>query len=123
MVERSGEPAAQSTKDNVAQPGENVKKYSLKQRDSDYLAAVNSGDMETAQRMVDEAAKAAGYTRRAFHQTSAKNITVFDLSIGTNGGTDSGDGKRGGRRPGRGRSAWKVSVAICADGGVYWGHG
>lgn len=30
--------------------------------DRDYLAAVKRGDMETAQRMVDEAAKAAGYT-------------------------------------------------------------
>ncbi len=29
-------------------------------RDDDYLSAVNRGDMETAQRMVDEAAKAAG---------------------------------------------------------------
>jgi hypothetical protein len=30
-------------------------------QDADYLAAVESGDMETAQRMVDEAAKKAGY--------------------------------------------------------------
>lgn len=38
--------------------------------DSDYMAAVNSGDMETAQRMVDEAAKAAGYTIKAYHGTT-----------------------------------------------------
>jgi len=31
------------------------------QMDADYLAAVERGDMETAQRMVDEAAKAAGF--------------------------------------------------------------
>ncbi len=31
------------------------------ERDAEYMAAVESGDMETAQRMVDEAAKAAGY--------------------------------------------------------------
>ena len=35
--------------------------------DADYLAAVERGDMETAQKMVDEAAKAAGYTEEVFH--------------------------------------------------------
>ena len=38
--------------------------------DTEYLSAVNSGDTETAQRMVDEAAKAAGYTVKAYHGTS-----------------------------------------------------
>lgn len=37
--------------------------------DTEYLAAVESGDMETAQRMVDEAAKAAGYDIRGYHGT------------------------------------------------------
>jgi len=36
-------------------------------KDSDYLAAVKRGDMETAQKMVDEAAKNAGYTEEVFH--------------------------------------------------------
>jgi hypothetical protein len=37
--------------------------YSIgKKQDADYLAAVERGDMETAQRMVDEAAKASGYS-------------------------------------------------------------
>lgn len=57
--------------------------------DTDYLAAVDSGDMETAQRMVDEAAKKAGYTVRKYHQTDVPNIHVFDIGIGTHGGTDS----------------------------------
>ena len=35
--------------------------------DSDYLDAVNRGDMETAQRMVDEAAKKAGYDKLFYH--------------------------------------------------------
>jgi hypothetical protein len=39
------------------------------EQDADYLAAVESGDMETAQRMVDEAAKAEGYDVKAFHGT------------------------------------------------------
>lgn len=38
--------------------------------DENYLKAVNSGDMEAAQRMVDEAAKANGYNTKAHHGTS-----------------------------------------------------
>jgi len=37
--------------------------------DAEYLAAVEAGDMEKAQRMVDEAAKRAGYTVKAWHGT------------------------------------------------------
>jgi hypothetical protein len=42
--------------------------------DADYMAVVEAGDMETAQRMVDEAAQAAGYDRALFHETHQKNI-------------------------------------------------
>ena len=38
--------------------------------DESYLKAVKSGDMEVAQRMVDEAAKRAGYNTKAHHGTS-----------------------------------------------------
>lgn len=44
--------------------------------DAAYLDAVKRGDMETTQRMVDEAAKAAGYTIEAYHGTDAK-FNVF----------------------------------------------
>lgn len=37
--------------------------------DVEYLSAVERGDMETAQKMVDEAAKEAGYTVKAYHGT------------------------------------------------------
>ena len=37
-------------------------KYSMSKADTDYLDAVNRGDMETAQQMVNEAAEKAGYT-------------------------------------------------------------
>jgi hypothetical protein len=37
--------------------------------DTEYLDAVERGDMETAQRMVDEAAKTAGYDTKAYHGT------------------------------------------------------
>ena len=49
--------------------------------DSAYMSAVESGDMETAQRMVDEAAKAAGYTIRGWHGTT-NFFTVFDREHG-----------------------------------------
>jgi hypothetical protein len=52
-------------------------KYSLS--DSNYLKAVESGDMATAQRMVDEAAKANGYTIKGMHATNAE-FTEFDIS-------------------------------------------
>lgn len=55
--------------DRIRSGSENVnKKYSL--RDSAYMDAVDHGDTETAQRMVDEAAKAAGYTIKAYHGTT-----------------------------------------------------
>lgn len=48
-------------------------RYSLpavKPSDAPYLSAVNHGDMETAQRMVDEKAREAGYIKAGFHRTS-----------------------------------------------------
>ena len=56
---------------------ENKTKYS--DRDTSYIDAVNRGDMETAQRMVDEAAKEAGYTVKGLHATNAE-FTVFDIN-------------------------------------------
>ena len=41
--------------------------YSM--RDETYLAAVEDGDMQKAQAMVDEAARQAGYTRKLYHGT------------------------------------------------------
>jgi hypothetical protein len=55
-------------------------------RDAEYMAAVRSGDMEAAQRMVDEAAKRAGYNiGPVYHGTFAKDFfTEFDLQkLGT----------------------------------------
>jgi hypothetical protein len=47
-------------------------------RDTEYLDAVNRGDMETAQRMVDEAAREAGHKYHLYHGTNAY-FTEFDL--------------------------------------------
>ena len=52
--------------------------YSLK--DSDYIGAVNKGDMKTAQKMVEEAAKAAGYTVKVYHGTTGFGFTKFDVN-------------------------------------------
>ena len=62
--------------------------------DAEYLSAVERGDMETAQRMVDKAARKAGYTVKAWHGTPIKDITVFDYKkIGST--TDDGVFGRG----------------------------
>lgn len=56
--------------------------------DDEYLSAVRSGDTETAQRMVDEAAKKAGYPVRAYHQTGA-DFTEFSTDNPVAGRNDS----------------------------------
>ena len=63
---------------------------SLRERDEEYMKAVESGDMETAQRMVDEAAKKAmphtkildedGNPLIVYHGSS-EDFTVFDRVI------------------------------------------
>ena len=56
-----------------------AKKQAIQEaNDSDYMSAVKRGDMVTAQRMVDEAAKAAGYTDNVYHGTKAFGFTEFD---------------------------------------------
>lgn len=58
-------------------------KRSGKAQDAEYLDAVESGDMETAQRMVDEAAREAGYdSPMLYHGTNRFGFTVFDTNRG-----------------------------------------
>ena len=53
--------------------------YSISaETDAEYMSAVERGDTETAQRMVDEAAKKAGYDYHLYHGTDA-DFTKFDL--------------------------------------------
>lgn len=50
--------------------------------DQEYLAAVEAGDMEIAQKMVDAAAKRAGYTvGPVYHATDDPNFTVFEGDV------------------------------------------
>lgn len=57
-----------------------------------YLDAVNNGDTDTAQKLMDDFAKDAGYNYRGVHR-SFSEFTVFDREkIGSNAGTRLGDG-------------------------------
>ena len=55
----------------------NVRASARTTRDAEYMTAVESGDMETAQRMVDEAAKAAGFTPVSRYHQTGERFTVF----------------------------------------------
>ena len=63
-------------------------KYSLPS-DAPYMAAVERGEMDRAQQMVDEKAQEAGYTIRGYHGTAA-DFNTFDKSkAGKNWQSDS----------------------------------
>ena len=53
-------------------------KYSLPS-DADYMSAVENGDMEKAQEIVDQDAKDAGFTDEAYHGTDDFGFTQFDM--------------------------------------------
>ena len=52
-------------------------KILYRERDADYLDAVNRGDMKAVEKMVDEAAKEVGYNVKAYHG-SKEDFTIFD---------------------------------------------
>ncbi|MGN0451989.1 MAG: hypothetical protein ACI4FN_07765 [Acutalibacteraceae bacterium] len=71
----------QSVKNNISENTENstekLSDRTPEQLDTDYMQAVNNGDMETARRLVDEAAKLAGYNKKLYHQTG-NDFTEFN---------------------------------------------
>ena len=69
----------------------NTQELSVKRKDAAYLDAVSRGDVEAAQRMVDEAADKAGYTVDAYHGTDA-DFTVFDKNSVGKGADEYGAG-------------------------------
>ena len=80
-------PENASSEDNVTESNPEVKdSFSIDEdTDADYLAAVERGDMDTAQRMVDEAAEVSGWTvEMLYHGSPAigTGITTFDLDKG-----------------------------------------
>lgn len=60
--------------------------------DAGYLDAVNRGDMDVAQKMVDEDAKVAGYTIKAYHGTSSEFTTFQRGHKRTRGSLNFGSG-------------------------------
>ena len=69
-----------ASENSIRSSSENVnKKFSLEPvSDSAYMEAVERGDIEKAQRMVDEAAKKAGYTVKMYHGSKrGGGFTVF----------------------------------------------
>lgn len=65
--------------DNAAPTASKDVRYALS--DEEYLAAVEAGDTDAAQAMVDQAAKDAGYTIKSYHGTLAKDFTEFKKSF------------------------------------------
>ena len=49
--------------------------------DDEYQTAVDNGNMAAAQKMVDQAAKAAGYTEKVYHGTNEFGFTQFDTGL------------------------------------------
>ena len=77
-------PISSASTNIVTDQRNNVKEsFSADIDDAAYLEAVQRGDMETAQRMVDEAAKTAGFTVRGFHGSGEKFNTFSYGHIGS----------------------------------------
>lgn len=89
--------------------------------DAEYLAAVQRGDMETARRLVDEAARAAGYTVAGWHGSRGWGFSVF--KTGSEGGVHFGTLPQAEMRGGRGnaRRFWlkMESTARLRDRGQF----
>ena len=67
--------------DHAADPRYSRRTSTSPQQDSEYLAAAERGDMDVAQRMVDEAARRAGYTVEGFHGKRGEwGFTVFNTT-------------------------------------------
>lgn len=96
-----------------------VKSQEKEENDQKYLSAVESGDMETAQRMVEEAAKAAGYTadeswkmdHRAPNSDDDTAHSMDDIN-GAYGGDDSIYDKRAAYYYGEGRSYDGQAISV-----------
>ena len=84
-----------SISENSENSTEKLSDRTPEQLDTDYMEAVNNGDMETAGRLVDKAAKKAmptscvrdqdGKLKIMYHGTSNAGFTVFDTYSGNFG--------------------------------------
>lgn len=83
VVEEVEEEAAETTppqEEENSEKGIEVagEESELTPEDKEYIEAIKNGDMDKAEQMVREAAKAAGYTISAYHGTNTGKFTVFD---------------------------------------------
>lgn len=60
-----GRTVSESDRDSKSESSE--LKFSVETNDAAYMKAVENGDTKTTQKMVDEAAKNAGYTEKMYH--------------------------------------------------------
>ncbi len=77
VVDAAGRTLTPSERFPVQESEKPPPRFSLKDQDREYLAAVERGDLETAQRMVDEAASKAGFTTVAWRGDKIE-IETFD---------------------------------------------
>ena len=74
------EKSASSTTGFLHTDPENIDKTAASSSDNTYMKAVQKGDMETAQKIIDETAKANGYlVGPVYHGTTSGPIASFDL--------------------------------------------
>lgn len=78
--QRSHDAAAAKEALEIAQAGNMAFSIAPKEQDAEYLAAVKSGDMVKAQRMVDEAANKAGYNKKLF-TGQARGLSVIPKAV------------------------------------------
>jgi len=86
-------------------------RYSRRVEDinDEYMDAIESGDTKTQQRLVDEAAKNAGYTIKAYHGTNSK-FNVFQRGdVGIHLGSTKGQART---RAGRSKTAQIINARI-----------
>ena len=70
--------ATRSDEKPVTSKGIQARRIQFQKWDAEYDTAVESGNVEEQQQLVDQAANAAGYTIKAFHGTRSFGFTVFD---------------------------------------------
>ena len=73
-------PVAQDVVDDFVKQYEGKDDVQLSDRDNSYMQAVKRGDLETAQKMVDDAAKNAGFPTKVYHGTVNFGFTKTDVS-------------------------------------------
>ena len=69
----------------AAENGQRIVRYSLP-ADAPYMAAVERGEMDVAQQMVDEKAEENGYIKAGYHGTLNGGFTIFDKAYAGIGG-------------------------------------